>query len=196
MKQLNNLTDEELVSLYIQGNGCAFDILLNRYKGVVFNYLNYTFKNQEQAEDAFQDVFMKVVVYLNSGKYQENGKFSNWLMRIVRNMLIDQYRRAKNEISIVSNDESEVDLFNNPTMAVNENREQELIDQQTMSEVKFLIELLPDNQREVLLLRYFEDLSFKEIAEKTNCSINTALGRMRYAIMNLKKLALQYDIAG
>lgn len=192
---MNRCTDEELVSLYLSGNGSAFDILLNRYKDVVFAYINNTLKNQELAEDAFQDVFMRVVVYLNKGKYQENGKFYNWLMRIAHNMLVDKYRRAKNEATIISNDESEIDLFNTPSAAITENREQEMIDQQTARDIKQLITLLPEAQREVLLLRYFDELSFKEIAEKTNCSINTALGRMRYAIMNLKKLALQYEVA-
>lgn len=195
MKNMNRCTDEELVSLYLSGNGSAFDILLNRYKDVVFAYINNTLKNQELAEDAFQDVFMRVVVYLNKGKYQENGKFYNWLMRIAHNMLVDKYRRAKNEATIISNDESEIDLFNTPSAAITENREQEMIDQQTARDIKQLITLLPEAQREVLLLRYFDELSFKEIAEKTNCSINTALGRMRYAIMNLKKLALQYEVA-
>lgn len=192
---MNRCTDEELVSLYLSGNGSAFDILLNRYKDVVFAYINNTLKNQELAEDAFQDVFMRVVVYLNKGKYQENGKFYNWLMRIAHNMLVDKYRRAKNEATIISNDESEIDLFNTPSAAITDNREQEMIDQQTARDIKQLITLLPEAQREVLLLRYFDELSFKEIAEKTNCSINTALGRMRYAIMNLKKLALQYEVA-
>lgn len=195
MKNMNRCTDEELVSLYLSGNGSAFDILLNRYKDVVFAYINNTLKNQELAEDAFQDVFMRVVVYLNKGKYQENGKFYNWLMRIAHNMLVDKYRRAKNEATIISNDESEIDLFNSPSAAITDNREQEMIDQQTARDIKQLITLLPEAQREVLLLRYFDELSFKEIAEKTNCSINTALGRMRYAIMNLKKLALQYEVA-
>ncbi len=195
MKKFHGQTDEELVSLYLSGDSSAFDILLNRYKDVVFNYLNRTLKNQERAEDAFQDVFMKVVVNLNNGKYQESGKFYNWLMRIVHNMLLDQYRRSNTSATVISNDESEVDLFNTPSMAINENREQEMIDQQTLDDVKQLIALLPENQREVLLLRYYDDLSFKEIAEKTNCSINTALGRMRYAIMNLKKMATQYGIA-
>ena len=189
MKGLNGRPDEELVSLYLSGNGNAFDVLLNRYKSTVFNYLHYTLKSQEKAEDAFQDVFMKVVVYLNNGKYKETGKFYNWLMRIVHNLLVDQYRRSKGDIMVISNDESEIDLFDAPSMAINENREQEMIDQQTLNDVKHLISLLPDAQREVLLMRYYDDLSFKEIAEKTKCSINTALGRMRYAIINLRKMA-------
>ncbi len=196
MKELNVQSDEQLVSLYLQGNGNAFDVLLNRYRDVVFSYLIYTLKSQEKAEDAFQDVFMKVVVNLNNGKYQANGKFNAWLMRIVRNLLIDHYRRSLTDATLISNDESEVDLFNAPSMAINENREQEMIDQQTLNEVKYLITLLPETQRNVLLMRYYDDLSFKEIAEKTNCSINTALGRMRYAIMNLKKMAAEFGLAG
>lgn len=195
MKNLIGHSDEQLVSLYLSGNSSAFDVLLNRYKDSVFNYLNYTLKSQEQAEDAFQDVFMKVIMYLNAGKYQETGKFYNWLMRIVHNMLIDKHRRAKNDIMFVSKEESEVDILNDPSVAVNENREIEMIDQQLMDDVKHLISLLPETQREVLLMRYYNNLSFKEIAENTNCSINTALGRMRYAIMNLKKLAYEHGIA-
>lgn len=195
MNNKNRLSDEELVRLYLSGDGSAFDVLLNRYKDVVFSYIYNTLKNQEQAEDFFQDVFMKAIVYLNKGKYQENGKFYNWLMRITHNMLVDKYRHTKSSAPVISNDECEVDLFNAPSVAINENREQELIDQQTITDLKQLITLLPDTQREVLLMRFYDEMSFKEIAEKTNCSINTALGRMRYALMNLKKLAIQYDIA-
>jgi len=193
MRTLNELADEELVRLYIEGNNCAFDVLLNRYKDKVFTYLLYSVKSQELAEDLFQDVFIKIVTRIKKGKYAENGKFSAWIMRIVHNHVIDHYRTTPSEV-IISNDESEVDLFNSPSVAVNENREQEMIDQQTLKEVKGLIAMLPDNQREVLLMRFFDDLSFKEIAQKTNCSINTALGRMRYAILNLRKLANEHGI--
>ena len=194
MKHLKELTDEELVSLFMNGNNSAFDILLKRYEGKVFSYLLYSVKNQEQAEDLFQDVFIKMVVRLKNGQYEENGKFSSWMMRIVHNHLIDHYRTASTE-KIISNDESEIDLFNNPSIAVNENREQEMIDQQTLQEVKDLIALLPDNQREVLLMRVYDELSFKEIALKTNCSINTALGRMRYAVLNLRHMAFERGIS-
>ena len=194
MKHLKELTDEELVSLFMNGNNSAFDILLKRYEGKVFSYLLYSVKNQEQAEDLFQDVFVKMVVRLKNDQYEENGKFSSWMMRIVHNHLIDHYRTAPTE-KIISNDESEVDLFNNPCIAVNENREQEMIDQQTLQEVKDLIALLPDNQREVLLMRVYDELSFKEIALKTNCSINTALGRMRYAVLNLRHMAFERGIS-
>ena len=194
MKKFHELSDEELVSLYTKGNNSAFDTLLKRYERKVFSYLLYSVKNQELAEDLFQDVFIKMVVRLKSGQYAENGKFSSWMMRIVHNHLIDYYRTTPTD-KIISNDESEVDLFNNADIAVNENREQEMINHQTLKEVKQLISLLPENQREVLMMRVYDELSFKEIAQKTNCSINTALGRMRYAILNLRHMAFERGIS-
>ncbi|MBQ9362567.1 MAG: sigma-70 family RNA polymerase sigma factor [Bacteroidaceae bacterium] len=188
MKNLNALTDEMLVEMYIKGNDCAFDVLMKRYESKVFSYILFSVKNQELAEDLFQDVFVKVVVRLRNGKYQETGKFQAWLMRVAHNLVIDHFRKVPEE-TIISNDDSETDLFNDPVLAVNENREQEMIDQQLVADVKYLISRLPENQRQVLTMRYYEELSFKEIAELTNCSINTALGRMRYAIINLKKMA-------
>ena len=194
MKQLNELSDEQLVSLYTQGNNSAFDTLLKRYKQKVFSYLLYSVKNQELAEDLFQDVFIKIVVRIKKGQYEENGKFSSWMMRIVHNHLIDYYRTTPSE-KILSNDDSEVNLFSQAEIAMNENREQEMINQQTLQEVKNLIAQLPDAQREVIMMRVYEELSFKEIAAKTNCSINTALGRMRYAILNLRHMACQRGIS-
>lgn len=194
MKHLDELTDEQLVSLYTEGNNNAFDTLLKRYESKVFSYLLYSVKNQELAEDLFQDVFIKMVVRIKNGQYTENGKFSSWMMRIVHNHLIDYYRTSPSE-KIISNDETEIDLFSHAEIAVNENREQEMIDQQTLQEVKHLITLLPEPQREVLLMRVYDELSFKEIAVKTNCSINTALGRMRYAILNLRHMAFERGIS-
>lgn len=194
MKKLNELADEQLVSLYTEGNDSAFDTLLKRYESKVFSYILYSVKNQELAEDLFQDVFIKMVVRIKNRQYAENGKFSSWMMRIVHNHLIDYYRTSNAE-KIISNDATEIDLFNNADIAINENREQEMIDQQTLKEVKELIALLPDSQREVLMMRVYDELSFKEIAEKTNCSINTALGRMRYAIINLRHMAFKRGIS-
>ena len=193
MKNLYELTDEQLVSMFQEGNNNAFDTLLKRYESKVFSYLLFSVKNQELAEDLFQDVFVKMVVRIKNGQYAENGKFASWMMRIVHNHLIDHYRTSPSD-RIISNDESEIDLFNNADLAVNENREQEMIDQQTLAEVKGLIALLPEPQREVLLMRVYDELSFKEIAQKTNCSINTALGRMRYAILNLRHTAFERGI--
>ncbi len=194
MKNLHELTDEQLVSMFQEGNNNAFDTLLKRYESKVFSYLLFSVKKQELAEDLFQDVFVKMVVRIKNGQYAENGKFASWMMHIVHNHLIDHYRTSPSD-RIISNDESEIDLFNNADLAVNENREQEMIDQQTLAEVKGLIALLPEPQREVLLMRVYDELSFKEIAKKTNCSINTALGRMRYAILNLRHMAFERGIS-
>lgn len=194
MRKLHELTDEELVSLYTKGNNNAFDTLLKRYESKVFSYFLYSVKNQELAEDLFQDVFIKMIVRLKNGQYTESGKFSSWMMRIVHNHLIDYYRTSVAD-KVLSNDATETDLYSKADIAMNENREQEMIDRQTLEEVRSLIALLPKSQREVLLMRVYEELSFKEIAQKTNCSINTALGRMRYAILNLRHMAYERGIS-
>ena len=188
MKNLNAATDEMLVDMYIKGNDIAFDVLMKRYESKVYSYIYYSVKNQELAEDLFQDVFVKIVVRLRSGQYQESGKFYSWVMRVAHNLIIDHFRKT-NDDKVVSNDEGEQDLFNDPSLAVNEHREQEMIKEQMIKDIKVLIAKLPESQRQVLLMRYYEDMSFKEIAQKTNCSINTALGRMRYALLNLKKMS-------
>ena len=193
MKHINTLPDEQLVELYIQGHNTAFDILLRRYESRVFSYLMSTLRNQEQAEDFFQDIFIKIVVRLKNRQYEETGKFASWIMRIAHNHLVDHYRTSLEGI-IVSDEENGLDLQNSIFISSDATREKEIIDQQTLSEVKELIKLLPDAQREVLKMRVYEELSFKEIAKKTNCSINTALGRMRYAILNLRQLANKYGV--
>lgn len=186
-------TDEELIAAYISGNNSAFDRLLKRYESKVFTYILYSVQDEELAQDLFQDCFIKIITKLQSGQYTENGKFASWVMRIAHNLVIDHHRQRQNT-QLLSNDDSEVDLFSGASIAVDENRERELIDRQTMKEVKALIRLLPESQREVVLMRFYKDMSFKEIAEVTNVSINTALGRMRYALINMRKLAKQYDI--
>ncbi len=186
-------TDEQLIAAYINGNNNAFDRLLKRYESKVFTYILYSVQDEELAQDLFQDCFIKIITKLQSGQYTENGKFASWVMRIAHNLVIDHHRQRQNT-QLLSNDESDVDLFNNASIAVDDNREREMIDTQTMNEVKALIRLLPESQREVVLMRFYKDMSFKEIAEVTNVSINTALGRMRYALINMRKLAKQYDI--
>ena len=187
-------TDEQLIAAYISGNNNAFDRLLKRYESKVFTYILYSVQDEELAQDLFQDCFIKIITKLQNGQYTENGKFASWVMRIAHNLVIDYHRQRQNT-QLLSNDESDVDLFNNASIAVDDNREREMIDTQTMNEVKTLIRLLPKNQREVVLMRFYKDMSFKEIAEVTNVSINTALGRMRYALINMRKLAKQYDIS-
>lgn len=194
-KNINVMTDEELVAMYIDGNNRAFDILLSRHQEKVFAYFFSVVKNQEMAEDLFQDVFIKIVVRLKQGQYAEHGKFSSWLMRIVHNHVIDYFRTLPSEV-VISKDSVSYDLLkSNGAGVVSENCETEMIDRQLMEEVKDLIKQLPENQREVLEMRYFEDLSFKEIAQKTDCSINTALGRMHYAINNLKRMANAHGVS-
>jgi len=187
MIDLKRMTDEQLVEAYAQGNNIAFDTLLNRHKNNVYSYIYFIVHNRELAEDIFQETFVKAITTIKQGRYTESGKFRAWINRIAHNLIIDNYRQEKNEQTI-SNDECEVDLFNNVKLA-NGNIEDEIVKEQILSDVKKLITYLPDNQREVLVLRYYQDLSFKEIAEITGVSINTALGRMRYAILNMRKMA-------
>ncbi len=181
------MTDEQLVVCYAKGNNSAFDVLLSRHRSGVFSYIYFIVRNRELAEDIFQETFMKAIVTIKQGRYTENGKFRAWINRIAHNLIIDNFRQEKNEQTI-SNDECEVDLFNNSKLS-DGTIEDELVKTQILSDVKKLIEHLPDSQKEVLLLRYYEDLSFKEIADVTGVSINTALGRMRYAILNMRRMA-------
>jgi RNA polymerase sigma-70 factor (ECF subfamily) len=187
MTNLKMLTDEELVVAYAQGNNSAFDILLNRHKDTVYSYIYFIVRNRELAEDIFQETFVKAIVTIKQGRYTENGKFRAWISRIAHNLIIDNYRQEKNEQTI-SNDDCEIDLFNNYKLSEG-TIEDELIKSQILADVKKLIDYLPDNQKEVLMLRYYQDLSFKEIADITGVSINTALGRMRYAILNMRRMA-------
>ena len=187
MTSLKMLTDEQLVAAYAQGDNSAFDVLLNRHQGAVYSYIYFVVKNRELAEDIFQETFVKAIVTIKQGRYTENGKFRAWISRIAHNLIIDNYRQEKNEQTI-SNDDSGIDLFNNSKLSEG-TVEDDIIKNQIQTDVKKLVEYLPENQKEVLKLRYYQDLSFKEIADITGVSINTALGRMRYAILNMRRLA-------
>ena len=187
MKPLKTMTDEELVVFYAQGNNAAFDVLLNRYKSSIHSYIYFMVRNKELAEDIFQETFVKVIMTIKQGRYTENGKFKAWITRIAHNLIIDGIRQERNE-NTISNDEVEVDLFNNMKLC-DGTVEDNLVRRQVLSDVKKLVRHLPDNQREVLEMRYYRNLSFKEIADITGVSINTALGRMRYAILNMRRMA-------
>lgn len=192
MENLNQLADDMLVALYSKGVDKAFDELLSRYQSKLFNYIYFVVRNQELAEDIFQETFVKAIVTIQQGRYTADGKFGAWLTRIAHNLVIDSFRQERNE-NTVSNDESEVDLLNNVDLC-DDNIEMQMVNDQTLSDVRRLVDALPDNQREVVYMRFYQDLSFKEIAEITGVGINTALGRMRYAILNMRRIAQEKDI--
>ncbi len=187
MDNLLLMTDEELVASYAEGNNSAFEVLLSRHKQSLFSYILYVVRNRDLADDIFQDTFIKAISTIKQGKYTENGKFRAWITRIAHNLIIDYFRQERNE-NTVSNDDYEFDLFNNPKLC-DDTIEATLVKTQVLDDVKKLVEFLPESQREVLNMRYYQDMSFKEIADRTGVSINTALGRMRYAIMNMRKMA-------
>ncbi len=192
MNVLKTMTDEQLVVLYSEGNNVAFDQLLKRHKKTLFNYIYFIVKNKDLTEDIFQETFVKAIMTIKQGRYTETGKFKAWITRIAHNLIIDYFRQEKNE-NTVSNEDTVVDLFNNMNLC-EKTIEDSLVKDQIMTDVKKLITLLPENQREVLIMRYYQDLSFKEISEITGVSINTALGRMRYAILNMRKIAEENQI--
>jgi RNA polymerase sigma factor, sigma-70 family len=187
MKNLKTMADEELVALYAKGNNPAFDVLLNRYKSSIHSYIYYIVRDRDLTEDVFQETFVKAIVTIKQGRYSETGKFKAWIMRIAHNLIIDNFRQERNE-NTISNDEVDVDLFNDIRLC-DSTTEDQMIQNQVLDDVKKLIRHLPDNQREVLEMRYYQDMSFKEIADVTGVSINTALGRMRYAILNMRRMA-------
>ena len=177
--------DSLLVSQYLSGSELALEMLINRHQARIFNFINSKVNDRDTAEDIFQDTFIKVIRTLKGGQYNEEGKFLPWIMRIAHNLVIDFFRK-NNRMTKVKNTE-EFDIFqfisdNSP------NVEHSLVQEQVVKDLQKLVQELPEDQKEVLIMRLYRDMSFKEIAENTNVSINTALGRMRYAIINLRKL--------
>ena len=180
------LNDNELVQQFIEGDQKSLEILIYRHKSRIFSYILLIVKNQELAEDVFQETFIKVIRSLKRGKYVENGKFVSWVLRIAHNLIIDHFRKEKLQ-GTVSNDSTEVDIFNSQKFS-EETVEDQMVISQILNDVKELIKELPEDQQQVIYMRHYMGLSFKEIAEQTGVSINTALGRMRYALINLRKL--------
>lgn len=193
MKNLKQMTDDMLVTLYLEGNNSAFDILLERHKDRLYNYIFFLVHSREVAEDIFQETFVKAIMTLQQGRYTNDGKFSAWITRIAHNLVIDQFRTERNE-NTVSNDETEIDLFNDAKFSEG-NIENRMVNDQVLKDVRMLIDELPDCQREVVFMRYYQDMSFKEIADITGVSINTALGRMRYAILNMRRIAEEKNVS-
>ncbi len=192
MQQLSKLTDEQLVAAYAKGQNEAFDVLMHRHKDRLFSFIYQLVKDRDLADDIFQETFVKAIITIKQGRYNDLGKFSAWIGRIARNLAIDSFRQDKAENSL-SSDNTEYDILNRRDLAEN-TIEDTLIDLQIEDDVRRLIEELPESQKEVLVMRYYKDLSFKEIAESTGVSINTALGRMRYAILNLRRMAKEKEI--
>jgi len=193
MRDLRKLTDELLVKGYMSGNSKCIDVLIDRHKNKIFTYILVSVKNRELAEDIFQVAIVKVIHSLKAGRYSENGKFSSWVMRIGHNLIIDHYRKEKH-LATVSNDNYDFDLLNNPKFSAG-SIEDSLVYEQVLRDVSKLVDLLPEAQKKVVELRHYKGLSFKDIAEELGVSINTALGRMRYAIINLRKIAAEKNIS-
>ncbi|MCR5130245.1 MAG: sigma-70 family RNA polymerase sigma factor [Prevotella sp.] len=194
MKNLHDMSDEQLALSYIDGNNRAFDLLLSRNQSKLYAYIFFVVHNRDVADDMFQETFVKVISKLQEGKYSTTGKFSAWLMRIAHNVIMDWYREQRQDRIVeptADNDLSNLtgsDLFES-------NIENRFVNAQVMDDVRKIMNSLPATQREVVYMRYYQQMSFKEISETTNVSINTALGRMRYALLNMRRLAKQHNVS-
>ena len=193
MSTFESMTDEELALSYINGNNRAFDELLSRSQDKIFNYIIYIVKDENLANDLFQETYLKAITKMQNGRYTDSGKFFWWLTRVAHNVIIDYYRALKS--SRIVEPAKDNDLSNlNSNSVMDGCRESEMANAQVLRDVKKLMEALPEQQREVVFMRYYQELSFKEIAKITGVSINTSLGRMRYALINLRKLTHQHGV--
>ncbi len=192
MRNLDKYTDEQLVAAYASGDNEAFDALLLRHKRRLFTYIVQMVRDRDLADDIFQETFVKAITTIRQGRYSDFGKFSAWITRIARNLAIDSFRAEKSEAT-VSTDDTNLDVLNRRELS-EETVEDAMIDLQIEHDVRRLVDELPEPQREVLMMRFYKNLSFKEIAEMTGVSINTALGRMRYAILNMRRLAREKEL--
>lgn len=185
-------TDYELITSYIKGDNRSIELLILRHKSKVYSYISLYIRSRDLADDIFQDTFMKVVQSIRAGRYQDDGRFLSWVMRIAHNLIIDHFRREK-QLGLVLNDDYESDLFNSKRLA-EDNVEDVMVRRQVLRDVRRLIGELPEDQREVVIMRHYAGMSFKEIADMTGVSINTALGRMRYALINMRKTMSEKNI--
>ncbi|MBN2523838.1 MAG: sigma-70 family RNA polymerase sigma factor [Bacteroidales bacterium] len=194
MKTLSGLSDYELVQRYVNCNDkTSIEALINRHRKKIYTYILLVVKDQHLAEDVFQETFIKVIKSLKEGRYKDNGRFISWVIRIAHNLMIDHFRKEK-QLNTISNDSYENDLFNSKRFA-DKTIEEEIVLDQISKDVRRLVHELPDDQREVVILRHYCGMSFKEIAEQTDVSINTALGRMRYALINLRRLIKEKNLS-
>lgn len=193
MKNLEEMTDEELALLYVEGNNQAFDIILERNEAKIFTYILFMVHDQEVANDIFQETFVKVICRLQKHQYTASGKFSAWCMRIAHNVMMDQYRDNRAKYLVDANETNDLSNIGSADLLI-DNAEDVIVQNQVLRDVKKMMNQLPALQREVVYMRYYQQLSFKEIAETTGVSINTSLGRMRYALLNLRRMAKEHNI--
>ncbi len=193
MKKLSLMTDEELAVEYVNGNDKAFDMILERTQTGIFSYIMFIVRNEEFANDIFQETYLKAIMKLQKRQYAPSGKLNAWLIRIAHNAIMDWYRRQKTRSIVDSQDNMDI-------VMISDNQQQEtckedvMANMQTLKDVKCLISFLPKPQQDVVIMRYYQNYSFKEIAEMTGVSINTSLGRMRYALINMRRLAKQHKM--
>ena len=193
MDQLTVMTDEELAMAYIEGNNRAFDLLLQRTQSKLFSYILFVVRDHDKAEDVFQETFVKVITKLNQRKYTTSGKFSAWLMRIDHNVIMDNYREQRAQNIVEPTQGNDLSNISSKDL-LDTNVENRYVNEQVLSDVKKMMNQLPATQREVVYMRFYQEMSFKEIAETTGVSINTSLGRMRYAVLNMRRMAKQHHI--
>ncbi|MEO7307866.1 MAG: sigma-70 family RNA polymerase sigma factor [Ferruginibacter sp.] len=192
MKILSNLTDQQLIHLYMEGDANALATIVIRYKDKIYTSIYLLVKDKYLTEDIFQDVFIRIIDTLKGGRYTDEGKFLPWAMRIAHNMCVDHFRKVKRTPTIKTSDDRDIfEVLNFSEPGV----DHKMMNGQSHDKVRKMVDLLPEDQREVIILRHYADLSFKEIADLTNCSINTALGRMRYGLINLRKMMTEKQIA-
>ncbi|MGG9963867.1 RNA polymerase sigma factor [Ferruginibacter sp. SUN106] len=192
MKSTTTLTDEQAVQQFLHGDSQALELLINRHKNRIFTSISLLVKDRYLAEDLFQDLFIKIIETLRAGKYNEENKFLQWAMRIAHNLCIDHFRKLKNAPVIRTSEDRDIfDVldFKEP------NAEEKLMKTQSHNRVMQMVSMLPEEQREVIILRHFADLKFKEISELLQCSVNTALGRMRYGLLNMRKIMQEKELA-
>lgn len=187
------MTDEELAVSYLEGNNRAFDLILLRYQSKLFSYIMFVVHEQEMANDIFQETFVKIITKLQQGKYLPTGKLGAWLLRVTHNVIMDWYREQRINKTIEATKENDLSNIGNKEL-LDGCIESKYVNTQVLADVRKMMNMLPPSQREVVFMRFYQELSFKEIAEATGVSINTALGRMRYAILNLRRMAREHSI--
>ncbi len=192
MEYLNEMTDEQLALSYIDGNNKAFDLLLSRTQSKLFTYIMFVVRDHEVANDIFQETFVKVITKLQQRKYTNSGKFSAWLIRIAHNVIMDWYREQRSERIVEPTEDNDLSNLNSGLLDMNV--ENQFVNDQVLRDVRKMMDMLPPTQREVCFMRFYQGMSFKEIAETTGVSINTSLGRMRYAILNLRRMVREHSV--